>query len=403
MIRLTLLFIIFAAAVGCGAADTSPTPDIPATVEAVLKTALPSSTPMLPPTKAPEIEATVEALFLALIAAQPTATVAPVPTATPTATLSPTPTAMPSPTPFPTARPTDTPIPTSIRPTTPLPTATPTISQVIERVRGAVVRIETPVGVGSGTIINADGVILTNYHVVEGYDTVTVKIGSRQIEVGTVVGYDVELDLAVIELGRGPWPFLPISADRPAVGEEILTLGYPLGLAGESTVTKGLVSAFRPETRFTWIQTDAAINPGNSGGAAITAAGRFIGVPTMKSTEGENIGFLVGLFSVDRDIARIMDVKREFRLFLNGIPAPARNKLVFVSVGSVNLSPAPRSDGTYLRNASVTIVAVTPPGFQLVWGGVDSQNGPFAMVKMDEDRFVTDRQRPKFLRSTPKT
>lgn len=87
---------------------------------------------------------------------------------------------MPSPTPFPTARPTDTPIPTSIRPTTPLPTATPTISQVIERVRGAVVRIETPVGVGSGTIINADGVILTNYHVVEGYDTVTVKIGSRQ-------------------------------------------------------------------------------------------------------------------------------------------------------------------------------------------------------------------------------
>ena len=136
---------------------------------------------------------------------------------------------------------------------------------MIERVRGAVVRIETPVGVGSGTIINADGVILTNYHVVEGYDTVTVKIGSRQIEVGTVVGYDVELDLAVIELGRGPWPFLPISADRPAVGEEILTLGYPLGLAGESTVTKGLVSAFRPETRFTWIQTDAAINPGNSG------------------------------------------------------------------------------------------------------------------------------------------
>jgi len=260
---------------------------------------------------------------------------------------------------------------------------------VIERVRGAVVRIETPIGSGSGTIINADGLILTNYHVVEGYDTVTVRIGSRQIEEGAVVGYDAVLDLAVVELGSGPWPYLPVSADRPAVGDEILTVGYPLGLAGESTVTKGLVSAFRPESRFTWIQTDAAINPGNSGGAAITADGRFVGVPTKKATGGENIGFLIGLFSVGSDLARLMDVQREFRLFLNGVPAPARNKLVFVSVGSVTLSQAPRADGTYLRNTSVTIVAVTPLGFQLVWGGVDSQDGVFATVKMDGDRFVT--------------
>ena len=83
------------------------------------------------------------------------------------------------------------------------------------------------------------------------------------------------------------------------------------------------------------------------------------------------------------------DTSDYLSLFLNDVPAPARNKLVFVSVGSVTLSQAPRADGTYLRNTSVTIVAVTPLGFQLVWGGVDSQDGVFATVKMDGDRFVT--------------
>ena len=67
-----------------------------------------------------------------------------------------------------------------------------------------------------------------------------------------------------------------------------------------------MVSAFRPDYRLTWIQTDAALSPGNSGSAAITSNGVFIGVPTYVDTGGENVGFLIGLFSVDSEISRLM-------------------------------------------------------------------------------------------------
>ena len=177
---------------------------------------------------------------------------------------------------------------------------------MVDRIRDAVVRIETPAGVGSGTIINSQGHILTNFHVVQDYGKVTVRVEDRYIVYGSVVGYDQELDLAVVKIDSGPWRFLPISANRPSVGDAVLTLGYALDLPGQSTLTRGLVSAFRPEYRLTWIQTDAALNPGNSGGAAITLNGQFIGVPTSVDTGGENVGFLIGLFSVNNEIPRLM-------------------------------------------------------------------------------------------------
>ena len=237
--------------------------------------------------------------------------------------------------------------------------------------------------------MNSEGIILTNYHVVKGYDRVTVRIENRRSIDGTVVGYDVGLDLAVVKIEGGPWTYLPVSTHRPSVGDEILTIGYPLGLPGESTVTKGLVSAFRPESRFTWIQTDAAINPGNSGGTALTTDGRFIGVPTAKITEAENIGLLIGLFSVANDITRLLDVRTEYRLFINGIQVPAQSKLVDVAAGTITLSLAPRPDGTYLLNTSITMAASAPSGFEVIWGGVDSVKGAFGTVKMNADRFVT--------------
>ena len=243
-------------------------------------------------------------------------------------------------------------------------------------------------GSGSGTIIKSEGIILTNYHVVKGYDRVTVRIENRGSADGTVVGYDVGLDIAVVKIEGGPWTYLPVSTHRPSVGDEILAIGYPLGLPGESTVTKGLVSAFRPESRFTWVQTDAAINPGNSGGTALTTDGRFIGVPTAKITDGENLGLLIGLFSVENDITRLLDVKTEYRLFINGMPVPAQNKLLDVSAGTITLNLAPRPDGTYPLNTSITMAASAPPGYEVIWGGVDSVKGAFGTVKMNSDRFV---------------
>jgi hypothetical protein len=260
----------------------------------------------------------------------------------------------------------------------------------VNLVRSAVVRIETPVGMGSGTIINSQGIILTNYHVVQGYDTVTVTIEDQHRTDGTVVGYDDGLDLAVVKIEPGSWNHVPISLIRPSVGDEIFTIGYARGfdLLGESTVTRGSVSAFRPESRHTMIQTDAAINPGNSGGAAFTMDGRFFAVPTSKLRDSENLGFLVGLFSVASDITRLMDVRTEYRLSVNGFMT-GQNKRMDVSAGTVTLSQTPRSDGTYLLNTSVTLSASAPPGYRIIWSGVDSEKGQFATVKMNADRFVT--------------
>lgn len=243
---------------------------------------------------------------------------------------------------------------------------------------------------GSGTIINSGGIILTNYHVVEGYDTVTVTIEDRHKTKGTVMGYDDGLDLAVVKIEVGSWPYVSISLDRPSVGDEIFTIGYARGsiLLGESTVTRGLVSAFRPESRHTMIQTDAAINPGNSGGAAFTTDGRFIGVPTSKLRDAESLGFLVGLFSVSDAITRLLDFKTEYQLSVNGIMA-GQNRRMNVSSGTVTLSQTPTSGGTYKLNANVVITASAPPGYQIIWSGVDSVNGQFATVKMNADRFVT--------------
>ena len=253
-------------------------------------------------------------------------------------------------------------------------------------------------------MINSQGIILTNYHVVKGYDTVTVTIEDRHRTKGTVMAYDDGLDLAMVKIEAGSWPFVPISFDRPSVGDEIFAIGYPLGfdLVGESTVTRGSVSAFRPEPRHTMIQTDAAINPGNSGGAAFTSDGRFIGVPTSKLRNAENLGFLIGLFSVSGDITRLMDFRTEYRLYINDIEV-GQNKRMNVSAGTVTVSQSARSDGTYKLNTKVTIIASAPPGYQITWSGVDSVNGAFANVKMNSDRFVTVKMRllPPTITPTP--
>ena len=244
-------------------------------------------------------------------------------------------------------------------------------------------------------MINSQGIILTNYHVVKGYDTVTVTIEDRHRTKGTVMAYDDGLDLAMVKIEAGSWPFVPISFDRPSVGDEIFAVGYPLGLdlVGESTVTTGSVSAFRPEPRHTMIQTDAAINPGNSGGAAFTSDGRFIGVPTSKFMGADNLGFLIGLFSVSGDITRLMDFRTEYRLYINGIEV-GQNKRMNVDAGTVMVSQSPRSDGTYKLNTSVTLTASAPPGYQITWSGVDSGDNQFATAKMNADRFVTVDMRP---------
>jgi hypothetical protein len=111
-------------------------------------------------------------------------------------------------------------------------------------------------------------------------------------------------------------------------------------------------------------------------------------VPTSKLRNAENLGFLIGLFSVSGDITRLMDFKTEYRLYINGVEV-GQNRRINVSAGTVMVSQSPRSGGTYNLNTSVTLTASAPPGYQITWSGVDSEDNQFATVKMNADRFVT--------------
>jgi serine protease Do len=154
---------------------------------------------------------------------------------------------------------------------------------------------------GSGFIISADGYIVTNNHVVEGADSITVNIqrreGKEESYDAEVVGTDPETDLALIKINAtAPLPVLEFGdSDRLRVGEWVMAIGNPFGL--DHTVTAGIVSAkgrnigSGPYDSF--IQTDASINPGNSGGPLINGDGEVIGINTAIIASGQGIGFAI--------------------------------------------------------------------------------------------------------------
>ncbi|WP_346290040.1 HhoA/HhoB/HtrA family serine endopeptidase [Sphaerothrix gracilis] len=157
-------------------------------------------------------------------------------------------------------------------------------------------------GQGSGFIIDPSGNILTNAHVVDGADRVTVTLkDGRQFE-GTVEGEDEVTDLAVVRINAGSED-LPIAAlgnsDQVEVGDWAIAVGNPLGL--DNTVTLGIVSTLKrssatvgiPDKRLEFIQTDAAINPGNSGGPLLNQNGEVIGINTAIRADAMGIGFAI--------------------------------------------------------------------------------------------------------------
>jgi len=150
---------------------------------------------------------------------------------------------------------------------------------------------------GSGVVVAADGVIVTNHHVVAGADEITVVLADRREFEARLLGSDERTDLAVlkIEAGSEPPPFVEFrDSDTIQVGDLVLAIGDPFGVG--QTVTSGIVSA-EARTRVGindlnfFIQTDAAINPGNSGGALVDMDGRLIGINTaIYSKSGGSIG-----------------------------------------------------------------------------------------------------------------
>ena len=178
-------------------------------------------------------------------------------------------------------------------------------------------------GSGSGTLIDGNGNILTNYHVIEGFSSVQVYLSDRYVGAASVVGYHDLLDLAIVQInaGRSSLTPIPISRLEPMSGDEIITIGYPLGMSGESTVTVGVVSAFRNVDGQRYLQTDAAINPGNSGGAALDRHGNLVGVPTWMYNV-ENIGFLIPLREMANTIEQLKRGSRTVALPPTPTPRP---------------------------------------------------------------------------------
>jgi S1-C subfamily serine protease len=181
------------------------------------------------------------------------------------------------------------------------------VTAIARQVGPSVARVDAqgPFGAGSGSavVFQADGVLVTNAHVVDGAARITVTLPDGERLDAELVGGDAASDLAVLRVDATDLP-VPVWADAdatPAVGDPVVAIGSPFGLDG--SVTSGIVSALgrtvtpaQGVALVDLIQTDAAINPGNSGGALVDGAGRIIGINTAIASSGggsEGVGFAI--------------------------------------------------------------------------------------------------------------
>jgi Do/DeqQ family serine protease len=172
--------------------------------------------------------------------------------------------------------------------------------------QGPASRVER--GTGSGFIISAEGLILTNSHVVDGADTVTVTLKDGRELKGRVLGQDPITDVAVVKVQASSLPMVSLgNSDQLKPGEWAIAIGNPLGL--DNTVTAGIISATGrtsaqvgvPDKRVGFIQTDAAINPGNSGGPLLNQRGEVIGMNTAIIAGGaQGLGFAIPIKTAQR-------------------------------------------------------------------------------------------------------
>ena len=226
-----------------------------------------------------------------------------------------------------------------------------TTIRVYDQVSPAVVAITTSDGGGSGSIIDANGLILTNAHVVGTESVVTVQLSDGRTFEGDVVGYgESRLDLAAVRL-RGNPTGLPTVTIAPLnsvrVGQSAFAIGSPFGLQG--TLTEGIVSLIDTERNV--IQTDAAINPGTSGGPLLNRNGEMIGVNTSIFTTGENggnvgIGFAIPINEVQPFLASVR----------SGTASAA------VPTGRSNREPAPIALGSTVQGQLDDSSNVLPDG-----------------------------------------
>ena len=244
---------------------------------------------------------------------------------------------------------------------------------------------------GSGVIVDKDGYVLTNNHVIKDADEIKIKLSDKREFTGKVIGTDPKTDLAVVKIEAHHLPVLKLGkSDLMKVGETVLAVGTPFGL--NQTVTSGIVSAVgRADVGIAdyedFIQTDAAINPGNSGGALVNIHGELIGINTaIFSTSGgyQGIGFAipsnmaktvmdsliksgkvvrgwlgVSIQPVTADLAKQFDLKEERGVLVGDVTEDSPAERAGIKRGDViaEYNGTPISDPAMLRN----LVAGTSP------------------------------------------
>jgi serine protease DegQ len=207
------------------------------------------------------------------------------------------------------------------------------IPEVVRELQPSIVAILAGAGEGSGVVYDADGVVVTNNHVVEGNERVQVALADGDRVDAEVLATDPRSDLAVLRTQRRNLPAAGFADRLPAVGELAIAMGNPLGF--ENSVTAGIVSglgraipgsAAQNPALIDLIQTDAAISPGNSGGALLDGEGRVIGVNVAyipPNTAGAvAIGFAIPAPTVVDVVGQLLEDGRVSYPFLGVTPAP---------------------------------------------------------------------------------
>ena len=181
-------------------------------------------------------------------------------------------------------------------------------SEIIQKAIKGVVSVMTESSVGSGFIVDQEGYVVTNYHVIQKGEKIRVLTHDKNIVPAKVLGVDRLRDLALLKMD-GSFDYLALSdSDKLQVGRKVIAIGNPLGLS--FTVTEGIISGLNregPNGIEEYIQTDVPLNPGNSGGPLLDTKGEVIGITNFKIGGAESLGFALESNSIKNSINSMLN------------------------------------------------------------------------------------------------